>query len=147
MDGGWHASESSQHCRLSLAQRFRWHCGRAYDWKRWLVCLQGRTVFGAGTRSVFPMLVWPNRACGRNATAASRTNTAKGETRVNQLGGLWRDTWWVWASFVVIALLLGFTGSSFLMLIPVLPARAVCLFCLQSVRRTKEMRSPIQPGW
>lgn len=41
---------------------------------------------------------------------------------VNQLGGLWRDTWWVWVGFVAITVILGVTvGMFFYLLIPCLP--------------------------
>lgn len=41
---------------------------------------------------------------------------------MNQLGGLWRDTWWVWVAFCVVTLLLGLTvGWFFYLLIACLP--------------------------
>lgn len=41
---------------------------------------------------------------------------------MNQLGGLWRDTWWVWAAFCAVTLLLGLTvGWFFYLLIACLP--------------------------
>ena len=41
---------------------------------------------------------------------------------MNQLGGLWRDTWWVWVGFVVLTIVLGVTvGRFFYLLIPCWP--------------------------
>ncbi len=41
---------------------------------------------------------------------------------MNQLGGLWRDTWWVWCGFVGVSIALGFAvGWFFFLLIPCLP--------------------------
>lgn len=41
---------------------------------------------------------------------------------MNQLGGLWRDTWWVWVAFLAITFVLGSTvGLFFFLLIPCLP--------------------------
>lgn len=41
---------------------------------------------------------------------------------VNQLGGLWRDTWWVWVGFLVVTIILAVTvGKFFYLLIPCLP--------------------------
>ena len=41
---------------------------------------------------------------------------------MNRLAGLWRDTWWVWVSFVVLsAILAGVVGLFFLLVIVCLP--------------------------
>lgn len=41
---------------------------------------------------------------------------------MNQLAGLWRDTWWVWLGFVAITILLGaLVGWFFYLLILCLP--------------------------
>jgi hypothetical protein len=46
----------------------------------------------------------------------------RSDDEVNQLGGLWRDTWWVWVAFLAITIVLGTTvGAFFYLLIPCLP--------------------------
>ncbi|MEO1616114.1 MAG: hypothetical protein AAFV88_09710 [Planctomycetota bacterium] len=44
------------------------------------------------------------------------------ELNVNQLAGLWRDTWWVWTVFCMVTLVLGvFVGWFFYLLLFCLP--------------------------
>lgn len=51
-----------------------------------------------------------------------RLDREKGEDRMKQLLGLWRDTWWLWVAFVALTFGFAFVvGNFFLLLLPCLP--------------------------
>ncbi|SMP66009.1 hypothetical protein SAMN06265222_109170 [Neorhodopirellula lusitana] len=58
------------------------------------------------------------------------SDATKATNQMEQLKGLWRDTWWLWCGFVAVVLAVSFLQSFFFLLtLPALPV-SFCYFAL-----------------